>query len=501
MKRLDLLEILPLRPLLLVALLTGLLLPAAGQAAAQDAADPAAETTLPAGRLLTLEESVALALEKNFGIRQQRRSHLSAEEDLKYARAERFYPRAWTEFLLPSYREDTIRQFDLDTGIERFASSDSTTYDGSVFVALPVFTGGYFQFSYDTFRLDQTSGENEVHTWSSTGRLSFIQPFLGDNDGKLAETRAATSLQISVEALRRQVAGLTYDVAAAYYGLVRAIKREGIGSDRLEQARSSYEMACNKFAAGLIPEVEAMQLEVELARAEADQESSKAAHRANLDQFRDILGLGLDEDVSVVTEVPLAGKAIDLQAAVQQALTGRSDIREQDLQIELARLDLRSVRRENNLQGNLSMFYGYDGKEESYSDTLDKWQPNQGLTLSVSLPLFDSGRNKSRVTRQRLSLESLELGLADLRRRVELEVRDAVRTVEEANTRLEILASTLRVAERTYEINLQRFEVGTLTSQELFQEEVRLNETRLEHLNAVIDLNLAWARYQRVVHQ
>ncbi len=501
MKRLDVREIAPLRPLLMLALLTGLLLPAAGPAAAEDAADPPAEATLPAGRLLTLEESVALALEQNFGIRQQRRSHLSAEEDLNYARAERFYPRAWSEFLLPSYNKDTTRQFDLETGIEVFVPSDSTTYNGSVNVALPVFTGGYFQVSYDTFRLDQSSGGNEVHTWSSTSRLSFIQPFLGDNDSKLAETRAETGMQIAEEALRRQVAGLTYNVAAAYYGLVQAIKREEIGRDRLEQARASYEIASNKYAAGLIPEVEAMQLEVEVARAEADQGSSKAARRANLDQFRDILGLGLDEDVSVVTEVPLAGEEIDLQVAVHQALATRSDIREQELRLELARLDLRSVRRENNLQGNLSMYYGYDGKEESYSDTLDKWNPNEGLTLSFSLPIFDSGRNKSRVTQQRLSLESLELGLTDLRRRVELEVRDAVRTVEEANTRLDILASTMRVAERTYEINLQRFEVGTLTSQELFQEEVRLNETRLEHLNAIIDLNLAWARYQRVVNQ
>jgi len=301
--------------------------------------------------------------------------------------------------------------------------------------------------------------------------------------------------------MRRQVAGLTYNVAAAYYGLVRAIKREEIGSDRLAQARASFEMATNKFAAGLIPEVEAMQLEVEVARAEADQESSKAARRRSKDQFRDILGLGLDDEVGVVTEVPLVGEEIDLPAAVQQALNTRSDIREQAFQIDLSRLDLRSVRRENNPRGNLSMYYGYDGQEDTYSETLDNWQSNQGVTLSLSLPIFDSGRNGARVTRQRLSLENLELGLEELRRRVELEVRDAVRAVEEARTRLDILSSTLRVAERTYEINLQRFEVGTLTSQDLFQEEVRLNETRLEHLNAVIDLNLAWAQYERVVNQ
>ncbi len=497
MKRMDLRAIVPLRPLLLTVVLAGILLFTAGPAAVGQEPLP----TVAAGRLLTLEESVAMALERNFGIRQQRRSHLSAVEDLSYARAERFYPRAWSEFLLPSYSKETISQFDLDTGIEVFVPSDTTTYDGAVYVALPVFTGGYFQVSYDAFRLDQTSGDNEVNTWSSTSRLSFIQPFLGDNEGKLAETRAETGLLIAEEALRRQVTGLTFNVAAAYYGLVRAIKREEIGRDRVKQARASYEIAANKYTAGLIPEVEAMQLEVEVARAEADQASIKATRRGNEDQFRDILGLGLDENVSVVTEVPDVAEEIDLQEAVQRALVTRSDIREQELQIQLSNLDLRSVRRENNLQGNISMYYGYDGKEESYSDTLDNWNSNQGLTFNLSLPLFDSGRNKSRVTQQRLSLESLELGLTDLRRRVELEVREAVRAVEEAKIRMDILTSTLRVAERTYEINLQRFEVGTLTSQNLFQEEVRLNETRLENLNAVIDLNLAWARYERVVNQ
>jgi len=455
----------------------------------------------PAPRLLTLEESIALALEKNFGIRQQRNSHQSAVADMKYAHAERFYPRAWSEFLLPSYSQRTVRQLDPATGLEVFVPTDATTYQGAFNVELPVFTGGYFQASYDAYRLDQTSGGADDLTWSSTARLSFIQPFLGDNENKLAETRAQTSLTIAEEALRRQVAGLTFNVSAAYYGLVRAIKREEIGRDRRDQARASYEIASNKYAAGLIPEVEAMQLEVEVARAEADLEGNIAARRRGEDQFRDLLGLGLDEPVGVVTEVPLAAEAIDLETAVATALVTRSDIREQELQIELSRLDLRSVRRENNLQGNLAVYYGYDGQEEEYSDTLDNWQSNEGVTFSLSLPVFDSGRNKARVTRQRLSLESLELGLEDLRRRVKLEVRDAVRAVEEARTRLGILASTLDVAERTYEINLQRFEVGTLTSQDLFQEEVRLNETRLEHLNAVIDLNLAWAGYVRVISQ
>ncbi len=453
------------------------------------------------GRILSLEESVAIALERNFGIRQQRNSHLSAVEDLTHARAERFYPRAWSEFMLPSYSQQTIRQFDPATGLDVFAPSDSTVYDGDVNLALPIFTGGRFQFSYDTFRLDQTSGDTEDRTWSSTARLSFIQPFLGDNQGRLAETRAKTSLYIAEEALRRQVAGLTYSVSFAYYGLVRAIKREEIGEDRMEQARASHEMAANKFSAGLIPEVEAMQLEVEVARAEADLASSRAARRKTEDQFRDILGLGLDDRVGVVTEVPRLTEAIDLGAAVEQALTTRSDIREQELQIEISHLDLRSVRRENNPRGNLSLYYGYDGQEDDFNDIHDNWQSNQGVTLSLSVPIFDSGRTGARVTSRRLSLESLELGLEDLRRRVELEVRDAVRAVEEARVRQEILDSTLRLAERAYDINLQRFGVGTLTSQELFQEEVRLNETRLEHLNAVIDLNLAWAQYERVVNQ
>jgi len=454
-----------------------------------------------AGRLLTLEESVAIALERNFGIRQQRNSHRSAVADLKYARAERFLPRAWSDFLLPSYSQQTIRQFDPDTGLDVFAPSDTTSYDGSVNVALPVFTGGRFQFSYDAFRLDQTSGDTEDLTWSSNARLSFTQPLLGDNVTRLAETRAETGLRIAGEALRRQVAGLTYNVAAVYYGLVRAIKREEIGRDRLEQARASHEMATNKFAAGLIPEVEAMQLEVEVARARADQERAVAARRSSEDQFRDLLGFGLDEAVGVVTDVPLTSGEIDLGTAVTQAMATRSDIREQEMQIELSRLDLRTTRRQNNPSGNLSLYYGYDGQEDDFSDTLDNWQSNQGVTLSFSVPLFDSGRTGARVTRQRLSLESLELGLQDLRRRVELEVREAVRAVAEARTRVEILASTLRVAERTYEINLQRFDVGRLTSQDLFQEEVRLNETRLDHLDAVIDLNLAWARYERVVSQ
>ena len=70
MKRMDLRAIVPLRPLLLTVVLAGILLFTTGPAAVGQESLP----TVAAGRLLTLEESVAMALERNFGIRQQRRS-------------------------------------------------------------------------------------------------------------------------------------------------------------------------------------------------------------------------------------------------------------------------------------------------------------------------------------------------------------------------------------------------------------------------------------------
>jgi len=70
-------------------------------------------------------------------------------------------------------------------------------------------------------------------------------------------------------------------------------------------------------------------------------------------------------------------------------------------------------------------------------------------------------------------------------------IRDAVRQVGAAETRLDILTKRQNIAQRTYDISLERFNNGDISSQELANNNDRLTSAKMAFLSAYISYKLA----------
>jgi outer membrane protein TolC len=134
--------------------------------------------------------------------------------------------------------------------------------------------------------------------------------------------------------------------------------------------------------------------------------------------------------------------------------------------------------------------------ESSFDNFIDR-PPNRGITFSLSYPIFDWGRGVERVQQEMADLRAIELSHENWRVTIVREVRQIVRSVEEAKNRLRIHEKNQQVSQRSYEISRMRFENGDLTSQELAVEQERLAESRLTYLNAFITYQMAVADLKR----
>ncbi|MFQ5633654.1 MAG: TolC family protein, partial [bacterium] len=76
-------------------------------------------------------------------------------------------------------------------------------------------------------------------------------------------------------------------------------------------------------------------------------------------------------------------------------------------------------------------------------------------------------------------------------------IKDVVSRVFEARNRLEVLEKSQRVAERSYEISLARFDNGDITTQDLALDRDRLTQARSTFLIAYIDYQVAVADLKR----
>jgi outer membrane protein TolC len=304
---------------------------------------------------------------------------------------------------------------------------------------------------------------------------------------------------------------IIYSVTEAFYALYRTTRQLEIARGELDQQQQSYDLARQKFEAGLIPEVEALQMEVDLAQSRNDLLAAEGNLSREADRFKMTVGLPLAQGVTVRTDFALSPFEVDEQKAITHGLKHRSEVRETEINRRLAEITLKETDALRTVRIDVSGFYELSGVSDaalpfdtgtgelfrsSLSD-LERRPRNRGVFLNVTLPLWDSGVNRSEVAAARAVVSQNELEVRESLRRVERDIRSAVTRLYEARNRLDVLKQSEDVASRSYDISLARFDNGDITSQELALDRDRLTQARTAYLEAYIQYQLAVADLKR----
>lgn len=283
--------------------------------------------------------------------------------------------------------------------------------------------------------------------------MRFQQPLFTVNTLKLGLEQADLSYQRSTLQLQRTELDVIFSVTQAFLNLYRATRELEIRENELEQQKQAYDLASKKFAAGLIPEVDALQTEVDLAQSQNRMFTAQTALQRQEDIFKQIIGLSLSQAVGVRTDISYQPFEIDLSQAVAFALENRSEIREARIDKRLRELDIKEVDARSSFRANISAFYDlsgvsnpelplstgpYDLFKSSWEDLKDRPR-NKGISLTFSMPLWDSGVNRAEVAAAQARIDQAELDLENESITVQREIKDVVSRVLEARNRLEVL--------------------------------------------------------------
>jgi outer membrane protein len=456
---------------------------------------------------LDLEKSIEIARKKSY-------SMLSLEQDLKIAEfnlkaaTSKFKTHITLNFVTPQYTE-TIRQFEDSSGIS-FYPVKQLNYQGTLNINQPLPTDGYVYMrsgmsNYDDFFTDVRS------TYLNT-RFGLVQPldaFYGYNTIKSSFKQAELAYERSRKQLKREELNLIYTVSNVFYNLLSVQKSTEIAQSDLDRQTEAYHIAKNKYEAGLIREVDALQMEVDLAEAQNNYALAIVNAASAMNVFKEVIGLELSDSVSLTSEFKYEVVIVNSEKAVQLALANRLEIREQDIQIELNKLNLKQQRAAGMIQADLTAYYEKVGVSSqnvntafgqtlnnSYNDFLTRPQ-NFGLGLSVSIPLLDWGENKAIVNAAKSRLKQNELRKTEVQRSIEREVRNLVSDLNSSLQRLQLLEKNVAVAEKSFEITRLRFSDGDIDSQALALERNRLNNAYNSHLRSYINYQLMLADLMR----
>lgn len=458
--------------------------------------------------LLTLQESIELAKEKSYTMRNLKENLKIAEYNLKSATSSL---KTHIDFSLtmPEFNQ-TVRTWDDTTGVS-FYSIKRMDYGGMVTINQPLITNGNIYWETGLNSYDDFYNQDRSATFNTRLRLRQpIDALYGYNAIRSSLKSARLDYERTNKSLRREELNLEYRVSSSYYNLLSLQRSTEIALLDYERQTEANEIAQNKYESGLIREVDALQMEVDLAEAQNSYELALINLESALNSFKELLGIELTDSVALKDELRYSIVTVDVDKAVEYALKNRTELRERDIAIEQQDMSIRQRKAEGMVRGYFDAYVQKTGTsmgdmasatygstlKHSATDFMDR-PINYGVGVTLSVPLLDWGENKARVRAAEARQRQNFLEKEQLERTIETETRNSVAQLNNNLKRLQLLEKNVAIAEKSFAITLQRFTDGDIDSQTLALERNRLNSAYRNHLSAYIAYQLSLADIKR----
>ncbi len=458
--------------LVCLALFAGLTLPAAAQEAATGEPAPsvesgsAAETqaaeqsdaTAAGPIILTLADTVQMALESNLDLR-------LAELAVKEAQA----------------------------------AVDEARAPGRVQVSV---SGGYTRMGPTasmTMPLGEDGEDVEVQISGDTNHAYELRAYKSLNSaGRNRALRTLAELNVDVKGLQAEAARRQIALAATnlFYTIARAEAFVNVRLENLESAREHWRLARARYEADAVPRVDVMRAEVEVANAEQDLISAETAVETAKTVLKTLLRIDVTREVVLDAVPDPAPLSVDSQACLDLALARREELAAAARAIRMAEVSADLARAANGFQFGLTGIYNQSVEGGGLGGGSSSWS----VTLGVSKTLIDGGAADSQVEQAMVQREQAETNVARLRDDISDEVWQAYLGMTEAATKLVSTAKTIELAEESLRIVEVQYEAGLATPVNVTDARAALMAARTNHVNAIYAYQIAEAELLSAVN-
>jgi outer membrane protein TolC len=324
--------------------------------------------------------------------------------------------------------------------------------------------------------------------------------------------------------LTSQVENITDQVRAAYWNLRATIEQIEIQRQGLEQARQLLADNQLRVQLGTMAQIQVIQAEAQVANAEQALLNAEIQWRNQELAFKSLIIGGADDPLLGQTVNPVdlptvQEQAVDIDAAIQVALSERTDIRQQRQQREIAELELDVTEDNRRPELDLAAAYSLQGvggnlfdrsglggepvliQQGGYLDGLnsiaDFATPTWSLSMNFSYPIGMRSA-KANLERARLQMQQTDLALRSQELAIVTEVTNAGLAVTDTRLQLQAAQRSRELAEESAAAEVTRFNAGVATNFEVTAAQDALTAARLSELRALINHINAIAEFDRV---
>lgn len=330
--------------------------------------------------------------------------------------------------------------------------------------------------------------------------LTAVQPVytFGRLSNRYRQSRE--TLGLARHRLEQTANEVLYAVTETYYRYLAARDLVGVSEEAIAQAEAHARAVRARFETGQASAFDRLRAEVRVQNLRPGLAAARRARETALLGIKRLLGIPLSDPLEITGTLEAAPVEAALGEALESARSRRPDLAARRDEEAIADAGVRLARASDNpqlaLQASYNL-YSFDLGGDPFSS--EPWDDSYQASVVVRWPLFDGFATHARVTQARAALVAARAAREEFEETVAFEVRQAHLALEESreivlsqeSNRREA-AEALRMAERSYA-------EGLVSSLDVQDAVLALNEARTNHTRALADYRIAEAELRRAI--
>ncbi len=380
-------------------------------------------------------------------------------------------------------------QSEFNTFFSTWNITEIKRYSGTLSIIQPIiWTDGVIslnnQFGWLNSKSEFLDTQNE--TFSNNLYLSY------DTYNRTKMGLEEVELDLENASLNYQLQKLQLEalVAQNFYRAYQNKMSLQVAREDYQNRQLSFEIITNKVDAGLAAQEELFQAELDRTTSQSQVQNEQVTLENSLDELKRLLSLEITDEIDVFAEIVQEEVKVDLDFAISYGLKNRMEIRQRDIDVSLSLFNVTRAGAVNEFLGNISLSYGLIGTDRNLKEVYNTPTKNQRASLTFQVPLYDWGERSSRIKAAEATVKQSKLNESEQKKLLLIGIRRAYRNLQNQVVQIELAQENVESAQLTYDINLERYRNGDLTSMDLNLFQNQLSQRKIGLVNAMISYKL-----------
>ncbi|MDR7132151.1 outer membrane protein TolC [Algoriphagus sp. 4150] len=326
-------------------------------------------------------------------------------------------------------------------------------------------TGGTVSVNTSTNRFDNflsNPGEPQTRYSGVPVNVALQQPIFAYNRFKWDKRIEPLLYEESKREYVEEMEKVSIYVTGLYFEYLIAQVNSEIAATNLKNTNDIFAIEKRRNAMGVTPEDELLQIELQVLNAQQAMAEAQLSLESAAFTMNSFIGLNQSSKLNLISPENIPIFEVDVDRAIELAFQNRAEAIGYDRQRTQAASEV-AMARGQRFQVLLNARYGYNNAAFNFPDIYQNPNTQALVSVGLSVPILDWGRNKARMSMAMANQELVENTVAQELINFEQQIFTKVKNFMMIKERLNVTRVSDDVAQRRYEIALKRYQTGNVS--------------------------------------